>query len=1282
MSTRPALVVPVGLDALVVNPALLRRDGFRTWRQNYQALDDFISPEPDEGDRQSDDPQFRQTGVHLHWTLPRGLRHGVQDPATGEVRYPLVPNRWLVTRFSGAATRRVRAWVIESDCPHTAYALRQGHPLEHSSPHLVTDATLNAWRSSRDPYRGARTDPAPQVLLGLAFPLTDGTPWTERAASDPLFLTAMGAGDQHFTTYVPHNTNVFSFLDDLADVTAADTLGYQVVGWYSDPAADILATLPPGTSYPDLLGRLDWRDPRLTGDPAQDAAVPPAVRSLYQGLALTVPWDPAGNAAIPSPDPLQTVRNNRTLNVSLGATTEDAFTALAGHALQATGARPAAADLQLLRAFLHDLLAVADEKGGDERVRRAVHAASFGPSSGGYRWTVTPPPADPASDPAPDPASDDTTAVSFTPPAWLTTLNDDQNRLDTLLGEVHALQWRLNSLWFKNGVLEFIPPPPPWDAPDQDDIQAELDPTRPGSLAHTLREKSAQARALAALVPQPDPSTRHATAQEALQAGIAAFARAKGLTGGATLKAVPRPAYWRSANPVVSVSGIRPPADAVVPDEPVPVRPLADHTPTPPVSALSVRGRAVTATPGQGGLPTLPGLGALPGEIATLLTEYYLLDPGNAPALAAATGLTAADLTTALTAHRPTDYTGTLPALGLAPWSQPWEPLFMEWNVSYRHIPHSVDGHDCWAFDGTDYRYTPGARLDGDPVTVTGISALGPHPRALFASRLNEFVSRHGSTAQRGQLADWLSAIGDWGILAQELTGFNDRLAARDTRAFRRPTTGDEDFPQVAGLAGYPDADTEDALPARYRGRVTNVPYLPGGESTDFHETRQGQIHVLELFLYDKFGRVLDVVSPDLRQGGLHEYRSFPLIVDTALTTESSLAPTVAAVAQLPPRPLQPARLDFDLLDAATGTRVVETAADPSPVTGWLLPDHLDRSLLLYDPAGRFLGTYRLLTDGTGTRTGQWEPPPDGTVTTLAQVEALAPDLAGLLRSRRLATEANLTAFLDAVDSTLWTTDPLGRRTDQTLSALVGRPLALVHARLRLTLDGPPLTDPGWAATLDPPAPAFTSDPFAVRLGDQAARDDGLIGFFRTAPGGGYDYERFDSVTAPDGGQDLISPIGPLGAPGTPGALPDPTRGANYLNLTFGDPAPTRLLLLVDPRASVHAVTGITPTVAVTVQPPHVDGALRRLQAQFRFGPVLGGGEDGAIPFPRPGTRHGTWSWLRPGPPPDGHWTSYDLTPAQVNARFPDRPPTLQDGLLRLLTEPEAESEHQPRPES
>ncbi|MEO3813961.1 hypothetical protein ABGB17_33610 [Sphaerisporangium sp. B11E5] len=1253
MTTLPTLVVPVGLDALVVNTALRGRDGFRTWQHNYQALNDYMSPEPDEGDRESNAKVHNHTGVHLHWTLPRGLRHGVQDPRTGEIRYPLVPNRWLVVRFSGTTTRRAKAWVVESDCPYSTTAYRNGHSYDRSSSYLVPDATLSAWRSSTDPYRNTMTSGAHQVLIGLAFPLTGTTPWTERAARDPLYVTAMATGDPYFTTYTPHNGNVFSFLDDLSGVTAADTLGYQVTGWYSDPGADVLATLPPGTSYADHLTHLGWQDPRLTGDPGHDTAVTPATRSLYSGTALTVPWDPDATSA-PAPDPLDTVQDNGKLNVAVGNTTEDAFTALAGRALHAAGASPSGSDLQLLRTFLHNVLDVAEEKGGDARVRRHIGDASFGASAGGHHWTVTPPPAD-TTDPAPAPAP-------FTPPPWLATLNADQRRLDEQLGELYVHQWRLNALWLKYGLADALSPRP-GDAPDPGRMRQELDPDREGSLAHTVRAMTVQVRDLAAKLPQPDPARSSAGDHDGFLAGISAFAEARGLTGGATLKAVPRHPYWQSNDPVVSVSGLLPPADTTVSGEQVPVRPLTGDGPSPLACAVTVAGTVITATPGDGTMPAVPGLSALPPEVPGLLTEYFLLDTGNAPALAAAAGLPVDEVRAAIAAHRPADYTGTLPALGLEPWTQPWAPLIMEWKVAYRHIPYAVGTQRCWTFDGTDHRHTGAAGVTPDPVTVTGISGLGPHPRSLFAARLEEFVAHHGTDDQRGRLDAWLTSIGDWAFLAQELTGFNQRLAARDTRAFRRPTAGDPDHPHIAGLAGYPDAATGDGLPARYLGRVTSVPYLPGGTSAPFHEMRQGQIHIEELFLYDKFGRVLDVVSPDIKGGGLHDYRNFPLVVDTALTAETSLTPTVAAVAELPPRPLQPARLEFDLLDARTGTRVVRTAADPSPIGGWLLPNHLDHSLLLYDPAGRLLGTYRLLTGAQGQRTGRWEPPPDGTVTTLDQLARLAPLVAGLIRSSGLATEAGFTAFLDVIDSTLWTTEPLGQRADQNLSVLIGRPLALVPAQLRLTLQGPPLGDTGWAATLDPPPPAFTAHRFAVRLGDQAARDDGLIGYFTADDAAAYRYDRFHSVTAPGDGQDHVRQIGPLGPAG------------DYPELTFGDPGPTRLLLLVDPRAAVHATSGITPTASVTVPPRHVDDALRHVQALFRFGPVLTTEHAETLVFPRPGEKRGTWSWLRPAPG-QAPWTPYELTPALPDARFPDSPATLEDGMLRLLTEAEQEQEH------
>ncbi|MFD0633513.1 hypothetical protein ACFQ9X_20050 [Catenulispora yoronensis] len=216
--SEPVLVVPVDVEALVVNDAVLRRDSFRWWQYNYQALKQFRSPEAEAGDR---GVGGQPLGVHVSWSLPRALRHGTQDPRTGEIGYPLVPNRWLVLRLSGLQPRRATGWVIESDCPYTSQVKQVG--VERTSMYLPTPDTIRAWRASSDPYRHAVTlDPAatePQVAnLGIPFPLAQG--WNERASA-PMFLTAVAPGNPAFGAYAPHNLGVFTFIDDLKDLSPA-----------------------------------------------------------------------------------------------------------------------------------------------------------------------------------------------------------------------------------------------------------------------------------------------------------------------------------------------------------------------------------------------------------------------------------------------------------------------------------------------------------------------------------------------------------------------------------------------------------------------------------------------------------------------------------------------------------------------------------------------------------------------------------------------------------------------------------------------------------------------------------------------------------------------------------------------------------------------------------------------------------------------------------------------------------------------------------------------------
>ncbi|WP_224363425.1 hypothetical protein [Hyalangium versicolor] len=1224
-STAPALVVPMRCEALVVNEGVKSQHGFRWWTFNYMGLQHFHSPEPvalDGG------VGGQKPGVYLHWTLPAELRQSTQDSITGTMSSPLVPNRYLVVRLSGTAKREARAWVLESDCPFTAQV--KSGDVAHSSEYLVDEAIVRMWAASGDPYRtsfkSAARDPALLIAnLGVAFDGASG--WKERAATC-MFLQAIAPANPHFSGYFPHHQGVFGFYDELHGVDH-DTLSYYVIGWYSDPARDA-----------ETLAKLGFT--RAAG--AEGAAT----RSLYSGAVFQLAWDRKG--AAPSPDPIEDIHTSGRLNVAIANNTIDAFSALVSQQVKDPDTSA------LLRAFNYDLLPILNDINGDALLEERIRQEWFSQSAGGYRWAIT----DRKSDGG---ASTELTAEEA---SWLQELNVRQGQLDAALEEVFSLQWRLSELWHKKGYLGDkvnVRPEPPIDpdkfGPFLQELEKNLDPDQQGSVAAGLVQKLGHVKGLLAQVPQPRWENAR-TREEALQAGILAFAELRALHPSKILKAVAAPRYYRAKNPVVILSGVEPP---YAPD---PGQATTVRTSTQLVTALQASGKTLSRATAGAAMPVLPGLAALPDLVGALFDELFLLDVANATALAAAVGLPSGeDLSRVMKARAPGTYqpaSCVLPAMPLDGWSQPWAPLFLEWKGAFLPIPG--DG-GAWTFDGTEYHFN-GSGEAQKPVQVGGISLLSPHAQFVFGSRLKKFLQEYGAGQSKlADLSQQIEKIFHWKFLAQELVGFHDSLALRDGRAHRRPLRSEavgRDARSIAELMGHDDGQTggRDALPRALRGRVSSLPLIPNGEPPVFQGIRQGQFYFSDLMLYDRFGRVLSLISSNT-SSGLHDFETFPAVVDPALVPakDKSLKPRVHAMVELPPRPIQGGRIDLQLVDKSDDTRLLSEAPDACPVCAFLIPNHLEGSLLVHAPDGRSLGEMRLVVGRDGvTRTAEWAPSAHGDVKGIEELEKISPHLARMLGAQRFQSEAGFRAFLGAIDATLWTIDPIGGRADQDLSTLVGRPLALVRARLQLQLQGAPFRDTGWDATFDKSPPGYLSQKFALRVGDQATRQDGTLGYYADAA-----HDSFNSVAAPDAAlkQDYVKPIGPLG------------KGQNYLHLSFQEGTSAFVTLLVDPRAEVHIATGMFPIKKLTIPPRFVDEPLSRLEIGFRMGPILTAvraplekNAPPAITYPRPAEQGGEWSWWELDK--DQKPVPYDMLKASTHAELPPEPTTLRDGIAQLVT--------------
>ncbi len=1183
-------------------------------------------------------------GIHLHWAMPDALLRG-QDAGQGEEpRMPALPDRWVVVRALypvGLGRPLLRGWVVDA---------RKGSvmPLNEYTGQTPDDDALPS------------------------FDRLDGT-----VGGSPLWTASYHASAGRFGFH--------DALEDMAELRETfkqgfdkDAATYVVAGWYADSREDVLASDQRSELF-DLLDDLRWHlDPEadeslpaktlpllerlkaigyfeqplaappttvVTKDrkvhfthanitpqlsvPVRDvsryviAQPPPRFLSLLHGLISGVPVN--GDVHLQDERPRLTHPN---LSVAMGLDTDDLVTALGAATLGDSISRRRAAEM-LAAAFTSDLIDRLGTPDGMRDIAEREHADGF--------WSL--------------------------PGKPLEAMQDDQLRVED------SSPTNPNSVGRKGRGARIAK-----------QFEQDLNPVVKWGDEVVFSEPGDPSRELTAT----SPLDKYRKAEERRKVTR------------------PAPRIFLPQAPVVAIRGAKPSLrhhhDGLYDDQ----GRLRCRYPDEAVSEIK------GVIKGEDLVPTL-GSGAIPDEVLAVVREALIITPYCTRWLAAASleqnvkqenlrrrieaemlrlysadgrydgsgeyTLANPDLSPRATPRdaEPADpiadwgkvstyqdalarqaaaelakasyLQGTSPSpVGVTTWRQPWLPLWLEWEVELS----GADRLDQWRLQELELKPRNSADNHTLSFTYNGRSPLGRGLGTALHTSIERWIEAEqqrdateatlnaGEQARLESLADFLRPLN---LVSASLDGVREQLLGLEYSGGIHSAPGEDDRPHAGGM------------PTPLFG---------------------GELKLLRLRLVDAFGRTLNVPLNDF-----------------STTTSLELKDNVTGI-RMAPRVQNGARWLFRLVDPAHNgdpmaapeafVNQLEPELAVNPIAGFLLPDHIDESLEMFDVNGKPIGQ---LSHHEISGAVRWEPAPGRAVPPgSGPLLDLAPHslplgrmAAGVVRSDVLERDSEhpdndsaLTALLRAIDTTLWTVDSYGAIGSASVAGLVGRPIAVVRATLRLDapddLDEVRISAPGGAAARRAAFDRLRDQGFPVRLGDLQRSDDSLLGFFVND-----DYERFHLVdkvvaaTARDSGRSR-GQLGLLGQVVIP-----PVLELRHPLLIAEDTLYVRpgqalsLTLLMLPAGRVHLTSGILPRKALSLSDAWTAKGLKKIIPSIRVGPVLV--DPGEVRLPKVHLLGDKQQFTRRTGPLT--WRDDPIMSASQSALLPRMPHEFQEGWIRIM---------------
>ncbi|MEL6970390.1 MAG: hypothetical protein AAFZ63_10105 [Bacteroidota bacterium] len=1283
MTQTTQLLVPIELKALLVNQPVINGIKFRRWQNDYSFLaNNMQSPTPAPFQDTGDSPK---EGFHLHWRVPQAMRHGKAGAILFVVMNHVesivsaLNSQMISSDLKAAFTAEdyglsasgisvyqtgsgdTAGWVIRDWEQGKEFALSikitsQGQEyIEVADAAIVFPQVANRWLICRFQHGEKKIDPVTWIVesdfmnaetgsISFLDPKEDNigslkvvtrigkmeaftTTWTEPDPKGKMFVRAIGPGDETFSAYAPAAENVFSFLDvGAAKLPENTALSYAIFGWYANPRFDPLYNpiqQIASKEFLALMKDLNWGIAGVKDLENYTGSI--AKQSIYHGMVHSLEWQtetrPMGDKT-QVPDDISS-----TVKVAIGNTSVEALSALIENT---SGDQDV--NITMLEALQYGVLDALDTVGGTTVVADRVRQARFGAQGAGVVWKIRARSLEQGSD-IPDLTPEIAKFADALAKLNLLQRNTDEN-VSTLLSK----QWTLYARWWKDQNYNSLGVGPTYPPADMPKIGDQLENT-----SKEYKQLVEEIKALQSTVSNTysNGSLPHSTSQESIDAYASNILK---LPTTLELKAMGAPRFWHPNDPVLLVSGVANPYD-VTSSTALQCR-KADQV----VTGLTIGGTTVTTTDAASFTPLPVHNPAIPAIIYDLAKELYFLDPANWDNIAKNLfhgNATTSDIKTAIKSGSwaaPGEF-GPLP-FSVQSWIQPWSPIFLEWSIKWfptysqktTEDPWVFD-RDEWVFDGNDYNWTGTSLNNSIAMGYTGRTVLSSHSVLNFENRLKAYIEKSKMPDKKlERLETLLTTMKSWGMLSQRLSGLHSEFTTRSINPSWPP------FGDVAPLI----QNEFHTAPDPSKG---DKDYDYGPVSPTFFPQMGGFFVIDNIEIVDSFGQCINLLAANNNPAGGPSAKSFTPIRSRQVTPKNTnISVNDYTPAQFVKQALgivQPLRLDLRWIDASSNSEEVGYAGSANPVCGWVLPNHLDQALSIYDQTGVLLGEVRenLLTSAV-----EWFPAPDAKHL-IPSPDAISNQhlrevVKGLLAAQKTA-RGSFDNFMKVIDETFWFVDPLGGRKDQNLSVLIGRPLAVLRMGVGLSLMGSPYFNQSWADTFKENDNGITKTLFQLRLGSLNLREDGVIGYFNEGQ-----YNQFNSVHFPSGLDHESTYVKQIGG-----------NDGNYLNV-IPNAAQSSITVLMDPRGSLHGSTGILPVKEITLPSKFVDNALKHMEVTFRVGSLLT--STAAIQIPRLAEQNGTWSWINHTSP-----TDFLLDPIEFsspNAKLSTPATEIRDGWLRFNT--------------